>query len=101
VRLLDLMNSPSGCAKVNWAVTRLRLHAAVENNADGTCRLGLRNDDKRDMSQENIAEAARTNETLMQHGMSLLSLKCERHTAYFGSGTQIYQLCPLDTRFKN
>jgi hypothetical protein len=72
----------------------------VETNADGTCRLGLRDDDKRDLEQQNIAEAARTNEVLMQHGMSLRSLKCERYTAHVGSEPFIYQLCPLDARLK-
>jgi hypothetical protein len=101
VRHLGLMNSPSGCRMVHWTVARLRLHAAVEDNADGTCRLGLRDDDKRDMEPQNIAEAARTNESLMNHGMSLLSLKCERYSAHIGSEPHIYQLCPLDTRFKH
>jgi hypothetical protein len=100
VRHFGLMDSPSGCGMVRRTIARLHLHAAVENNADGTCRLGLRDDDKRDLEQQNIAEAARTNEVLMQHGMSLQSLKCELYTAHVGSEPFIYQLCPLDTRLK-
>jgi hypothetical protein len=100
VRGLGLMDSPTGCARVHWTVERLRLHASVIDNADGTCRLGLRADDKRDMAIPNMAEAARINEQLKAHGMSLLSLQCTRHDARFGDQAMTYQLCPLDTRFR-
>jgi hypothetical protein len=96
---LGLTDSPSDCARIRWTIERLHLHAAVEDKLDGTCRLGLRADDKRDMVPPNMEEVARVNKTLAIYGMSLQALGCERYTARIGDGALTYQWCPLDMNF--
>ncbi|MFC0400934.1 hypothetical protein [Paraburkholderia rhizosphaerae] len=100
LRQFGLLNSKSSCSTVHRVIERLHLHATVEDNADGSCHLGLRADDKRDMTPQNIAEATRIDDVLKNHGMSLQSLTCERYATYIGSEREIYQLCPLNTNFK-
>lgn len=93
-----LTDSNRGCAALRWAVTRLRLHAAVQPVADGakTCELTVRADDiggTPAAHSRRIIDAATP--AFASIGLTLEPDSCRSYEANIGTGRMMYQWCRL------
>jgi hypothetical protein len=97
---LALTRSERGCDTLQWAITRLRLHAAVtpSGTADKRCALGLRADDVRDTVKENRVDAQAAVPMFERNGFSLDKESCVPYRAGIGNGVDVYQWCRLSVR---
>lgn len=96
---LQLNRGAHGCGAVQWAVSRLHLHAAVVWDSTGSaptaCRLGLRADDVRDLGAENAEAIAIAKRTLERVGLTLDPASCTTYRAYAGKSELPYYWCSL------
>ncbi|PMS10719.1 hypothetical protein C0Z17_18810 [Trinickia caryophylli] len=94
---VGLTASDKGCALLQTAVLRLRLHASVRTVPGGkpghVCNLGLRADDVRDIAGENARLVERAQPIFARHGLALDQRSCQAYRAYVGQGVFPYQWC--------
>ena len=99
VSKIGLTNSNEGCDKLRWAITRLRLHAIVQEPTGAipgaVCELGLRADDVKDPAEENRKILAGAVDTLKQNDIRLNPGSCGSYKAGIGQDRIIYQWCQV------
>jgi hypothetical protein len=99
VSKIGFINSNEGCDKLRWMISRLRLHAIVQEPTGAipgaVCELGLRADDVKDPAEENRKILAGAVDTLKQNGLRLDSESCGSYKAGIGKGRIIYQWCQV------
>ncbi|ACC70053.1 glycosyltransferase 87 family protein [Paraburkholderia phymatum] len=94
---LGLTRSTRGCNALHWALSKLRLHAALEGPRDGSeqCRLGLRDDDRIDLAARNRQLAAEAAAAFDRAGFSLDAGSCKPYEAGIGKGVLAWQWCRI------
>jgi hypothetical protein len=99
---LGFTGSTQACNRLQWAVSRFRLHASVQWLSSASqgraCQLGLRADDVHDPAAENQRSVEEARTILEQHGFLIDPLKCSIHRAYVGQGIYPYQWCRITLR---
>ncbi|WP_109478141.1 glycosyltransferase 87 family protein [Paraburkholderia sp. C35] len=97
---LGLTRSAGGCHALNWAVSKLRLHAAVETPRDASeqCHLGLRADDRCDLAARNRQLAADAAAAFERAGFSFDASSCTPYEAGIGKGVLAWQWCRIAPR---
>jgi hypothetical protein len=99
---VGLTGSAKGCRALQWAVSRLRLHASIQSTPGGSgspeCHLGLRADDVHDIAAENQQLAEQARPILERYGFELDPLNCSVYRAYAGTGVHPYEWCRITPR---
>ncbi|NYH22303.1 glycosyltransferase 87 family protein [Paraburkholderia bryophila] len=97
---LGVNKTKRGCDAMRWVLSRLRFHAAVttEHEPGEQCSLGIRDDDRRDITAENRDMAARTVPIFERNGFNLDVASCVPYRSGIGKGVQVYQWCRLSLR---
>jgi hypothetical protein len=99
---IGFTGSTQACNRLQWTVSRLRLHASVRWLSSASqgpaCQLGLRADDVHDPTAENQRSVEQARTILEQHGFLIDRLKCSIHRAQVGQGIYPYQWCRVTLR---
>ncbi|CAN7431938.1 hypothetical protein LJR267_002868 [Paraburkholderia hospita] len=97
---LGLTRSAHGCNALRWAVSKLHLHAAVEGPRDASeqCRLGLRADDRFDLTARNRQLAADAADAFERAGFGFDAASCAPYEAGIGKGVLAWQWCRISPR---
>jgi hypothetical protein len=100
VAALGLTHGARGCNALRWAVSKLRLHAAVAAPRDASeqCRLGLRADDQLDLAARNRELAAYAAAAFERAGFSFDAASCVPYEAGIGKGVLAWQWCRISPR---
>jgi hypothetical protein len=94
-----LSSSERGCRVIQWAVSRFRMRASVQETPPDfrglRCQLALRKDDVLDIPAENRAEIEKARTILDRAGLALDANQCSVQRAYLGDGTYPYHWCQI------
>ncbi|WP_230943929.1 glycosyltransferase 87 family protein [Burkholderia diffusa] len=97
---LGLTSSARGCALLHKIVSRLHIHASVNDLTTSThrCELGVRADDAVDVEKENRRNLDSAQRIAQRTGFDIDLATCVRHRMWVGTGESIYQWCQVSMR---
>lgn len=97
---LGLTNSDQGCAKLKWAVSRLRLHASVVDLSGEVkkCRLTVRADDAQKAAATNQFALDEAVQAFSGAGLELQLQTCKPYSASVGTHVSQYRFCDVKAR---
>ena len=97
---LGLTDSDQGCAKLKWAVSRLHLHASVEDLSEGAkkCRLTVRADDAQKAAMTNKFALDEAVQAFSGAGLELQLQTCKPYYSSIGTHVGQYRFCDVKAR---